>query len=352
MKILERIKNACLKEGIPVKDVRDTLMLIRHLEIGFGCPNQCASCFSSAPKKIIQMKHSSFNKIMSNIGYELRRYNEELPFFYLGAAVDPRAIKQFYKYYNTQCNYLPSQQMIKTFSHGWDLCNKREIREARKFLNIFIFQNIRHPKQRLTLSFDQFSLWARRDWDSYLHNFTANLLFFEKLIKLGQLRIEITYVPDYMQCNPKFRFETIMNGIKHNKYNSYEDIKNDLYIESVREIDVEVLRSTKGLLQVLENVKIPFEKILTIVRDNRAIFPAGRGISFFKNKTNDEKEACFINQEQKVLYSMEHLPLKNISLIIKPDGCINVVDYRGYKLISQLNSGLPVIPNIKFFEVN
>ena len=58
------------------------------------------------------------------------------------------------------------------------------------------------------------------------------------------------------------------------------------------------------------------------------------------------------NQEEKVLYSIENLPMKYLSLIIKPNGCVNVVDYRGYRFIAQLNNGLPVIPKIKFYEVN
>lgn len=352
MKILETIKTACLREGIPVQDEIDVLKLIRQLEIGYGCPNQCSSCFSSAPKRIIQMKYSSFKKIMKNIEFELRNYAVENPFFYLGAATDPRAINKFYKYYKTQCLYSSHFQMIKTFSHGWNMKNKKEIKEAKKFLDIFLSQNKKHKKQRLTLSFDQFSLLARQDWESYLINFSSNLYFFEKIINLGQLRIEITYVPDYMNCNPKYRFESIINGIKHHKYHSYEEIKNDIYTELLQEKDLEVFKSTQGLINVLENSKIPFENIINIVRDNRAIFPAGRGLSYFKDRTEAEKEACLKNQEEKVLYSIENLELKNLGLIIKPDGCVHVVDYRGYRIISQLNCGNPIFPDIEYFEVN
>ena len=73
MKILSRIRNACLNEGIPINNTRDVLMMIRQLEIGFGCPNQCSSCFSAAPQKIIQMKYRCFKKIMCEMGRELKR---------------------------------------------------------------------------------------------------------------------------------------------------------------------------------------------------------------------------------------------------------------------------------------
>ncbi len=351
MKILSRIRNACLKEGIPINNTRDVLMMIRQLEIGFGCPNQCSSCFSAAPQKIIQMKYRCFKKIMCEMGRELKKNNDVLSFFYLGAATDPRAIKKFYKYYKVQCKYSVFFKMIKTFSHGWDLNNKKERKEAKKFLHVFLKKDKIYSKQRLTLSFDQFSLLARKNWEEYLKHFTTNLLFFDRITKLGKLRIEVTYVPDYMKCNPKYRFETIMTGIRQHKYNSYKDIKNDFVKEPIQVVDMEVLRTTKGLLQVLEKV-IPFEKIITIVRDNRSIFPAGRGLSYFKNNTDNEKEVYLKNQEEKVLYSIENLPMKYLSLIIKPNGCVNVVDYRGYRFIAQLNNGLPVIPKIKFYEVN
>lgn len=354
MKVLEIIQNSCLNAGIPVNNTLDTLKIIRQLEIGFGCPNQCSSCFSSAPIKIIQMELSSFKKIMRDIGRELLKFEEKTPFFYLGAATDPRAIKCFHKYYKIQCKYSPKNQMIKTFSHGWDLHDKRERKEAQVFLKVFISQNKLKlsSKQRLTLSFDQFSLLARQNWDLYLNNFIANLSLFEQLIKFKQLRIETTYVPDYLQCNPKFKFENILNKIKIHEYNSYEDIRKDIAQEVIKENDINIIKTTMGLLFVLEKSNIPFDYILNIVRDNRAIFPAGRGLSYFKGKSEAEKEACLKNQEEKVLYSLENLPLKNLGLIIKPNGCINVIDYRGYKFLFSLNSGLPVISGIKCFEVN
>ena len=139
--------------------------------------------------------------------------------------------------------------MIKTFSHGWDLNNKKERKEAKKFLHVFLEKDKIYSKQRLTLSFDQFSLLARKNWEEYLKHFTTNLLFFDRITKLGKLRIEVTYVPDYMKCNPKYRFETIMTGIRQHKYNSYKDIKNDFVdiLNKSTEVTGEYIKNNIGL---------------------------------------------------------------------------------------------------------
>ena len=158
-------------------NIYDVVYFIRHVSIAVGCKNGCLHCFSDSPNIISQTEIGGFSRIIKEIGNVVDINKKDLSFFHLGAANDPAYVKDYYKYLEIWRNAMPHYQMIKVFTHGWNLKNDKHRGEFEKFLGVLqSYNNI-----KVVISFDSFSRFAQLQWNDYIEN-TAKLL--KKIINI------------------------------------------------------------------------------------------------------------------------------------------------------------------------
>ena len=319
-------------------NIYDVVYFIRHVCIAVGCKNGCLHCFSDSPNKISQTELGGFSRIIKEIGNVVDINKKDLSFFHLGAANDPAYVKDYYKYLEIWRNAMPHYQMIKVFTHGWNLKNDKHRGEFEKFLGVLqSYNNI-----KVVISFDSFSRFAQLQWNDYIEN-TAKLL--KKIINtIGKerVRMEVFYTPERLDCSPEKTLEYWRSISKTENVPSIQQIIKQ--IDDDYDIKHSCSSITKGALKVFDNCGLTTTDLIDMSRDCDSIFSAGRGKQFFEGKQDSAKEKGLEIQENRVLYSLKDYSHKYDGVIINPDGTCQIVDYHGYKVGKYLNNGNPVIP--------
>ena len=316
----------------------DIIYFIRHVSIATGCKNACAHCFSNSPLKVTQTSLLGFNKIINDIGYILKQTNKPLSFFHLGASNDPASIKNYYKYLETWRNALPDFQTIKVFTHGWMLEDKDQAVEFDNFLDVIDkYKNI-----KIVISFDEFSILARRDWNLYVENIAENLTRIVNVVGKNRIRVEVFYTPHRKICKPQSTLQYWRDQVLLDKSISINEMIE--YCNKNHDTHTNCLRVTSGILNVFSKSKLLASDLIYMTRDCNSIFPGGRGKQFFKNLPSEYIKMGLKIQEERVLYSLKNYKHKYNGLIINPDGTACLVDYQGFVLGKSINGGNKVIP--------
>lgn len=261
-----------------------------------------------------------------------------MSFFHLGASNDPASIKNYYKYLETWRKALPDFQTIKVFTHGWMLEDGDQAVEFDNFLRVIDkYENI-----KIVISFDEFSILARRNWKHYVENIAENLSRVVDVVGKNRIRVEVFYTPHRKICKPqstlKYWRDQVQLGrsISLNEMIEYCNTSHDEYSNC--------LRVTSGILKVFSKCKLSSNDLIDMARDCDSIFPGGRGKQFFKNLPPEYNQMGLEIQEQRVLYSLKDYKYKYNGLIINPDGTACFVDYHGFIIGKNINSGNKVIP--------
>lgn len=316
----------------------DVIYFIRHVSIAIGCKNACAHCFSDSPLRVSQTSLQGFNKLINEIGYILKQTNEPLSFFHLGASNDPASIKKYYKYLETWRSAMPNFQTIKVFTHGWMLEDESQTVEFDNFLRVIDkYENI-----KIVVSFDEFSLLARRNWDLYVENIANNLTRIVNVVGKKRIRVEVFYTPHRKICKPQSTLQYWRERVLQDKSISLSGMIG-LCLDS-HDPYANCLRVTSGILDVFSRCKLSASDLIDMTRDCDSIFPGGRGKQFFRDLPNEYIQMGLEIQENRVLYSLKNYKHKYNGLIINPDGTACLVDYQGFEIGKSINGGKKVIP--------
>lgn len=315
----------------------DVVYFIRHISIAIGCKNACAHCFSDSPFKVTQTSLSGFQRIINEIGCILKQTNERLSFFHLGASNDPASIRNYYKYLEAWRRAMPDFQTIKVFTHGWMLEDGSQTVEFDNFLRVID----RYNNIKIVISFDEFSLLARKDWNLYVQNIAENLTRIVNVVGKSRIRVEVFYTPHRKICEPQSTLQFWRERILADKSISLNDMIENCNVS--HESYADCSRVTTGILEVFSKCKLLASDLIDMTRDCDSIFPGGRGKQFFKNLPEEYSQMGLRIQEQRVLYSLKNYKHKYDGLIINPDGTCQLVDYHGYKIGKVLNNGKPII---------
>lgn len=311
---------------------------IRHISIAIGCKNACAHCFSNSPLKVTQTSLDGFQRIINEIGYILKQTNEPLSFFHLGASNDPDSIKNYYQYLEIWRRSMPDFQTIKVFTHGWMLVDGSQIVEFENFLHVIEkYENI-----KIVISFDEFSLLARKDWNLYIKNIVKNLTRIIDIVGKNRVRVEVFYTPHRKICNPSSTLQYWRDHVlSDNELSLCNMIR---YCNDNSDQYTNCSRVTSGILEVFLESNLSSFDLIDMTRDCNSIFPGGRGKQFFKNFPEEYIKMGLEIQEKRVLYSLKNYIHKYNGLIINPDGTACLVDYHGFVLGKSINEGNKVIP--------
>lgn len=311
---------------------------IRQVGIAHGCRNACTHCFAESPYNIVQTELSGFAKVIKEIGFAVSKNGKPLKFFHLGASTDPAMVKDYVKYLAVWVNAMPSFQTVKIFSHGWDLSTKNGKTELTDIINLISTTN---RDIRIILSFDCFSISARSNWSKYLKNILYNINLILNFIPKNKLRIEVFYPPERKKAPNIALLEWWRDQAIGDIHYEWKDVLN--MIQTNSDITEVCAKTTFGLLKIFNECHLKFSDLIDMTRDCNMIFCAGRGTSFFKDKTSEYKEEGLNIQKKRVLYSLKDYEYGNNGIIVYPDGRIRFVDYEGFKLGVWINNGEPVI---------
>lgn len=317
--------------------INEVVYFIRHVSVAIGCKNACSHCFSNSPLSVSQTSLSGFKIIINEIGEIVTRNNKGLSFFHLGAANDPAYIKDYYKYLLEWRDAIPNFQLIKVFTHGWNLFDTSQQIEFNKFLEVIQ----KYDTIKVVISFDSFSNFARKDWDKYIYNISQNLREIVSCIGCDRIRVEVFYSPERITCNPELTLDFYRNLLINGCNLTIEDIITKIECAGLNDVCSKI---TLGVLNVFKYCNLDAPKLISMTRDCESIFPAGRGEQYFKTASEDIRNKGLEIQENKVLYSLKDYCHKYNGVIINPDGTCQMVDYHGYKVGRILNDGKPIIP--------
>lgn len=321
----------------------DVIYFIRHVSIAIGCKNACSHCFSNSPSKVEQTSLEGFQRIINEIGYILKESDKPLSFFHLGASTDPASVKNYSQYLEAWRMAMPENQTIKVFTHGWHLTVTDQRREFVKFLDVLKnYQNI-----SVVISFDEFSSFARNDWNKYLENIVMNLIAITSVIGKHRVRIEAFYTPERKECNPQCTLQFWREFVMTNTSISFKEMMN--ICDKFTNIHPNCSKVTSGVLKVFKDCRFVPLDIADMTRDCESIFPGGRGKNYFKDLSEDYIQMGLSVQEKKVLYSLSEYEHKYNGLIINPDGSAQLVDYYGFVLGKFLNKGQKIISYMSIY---
>lgn len=316
-------------------DIISVVFFIRHISVATGCYNACIHCFSNSPQQITQTSLDGFKILINEIGSVLSKIQKQLSFFHLGASTDPSSIYNYYKYLELWREAMPNFQILKVFTHGWWLYDSKQLEEFERFIEVVS----RNLNIKIVISFDLFSLHARKDWNKYLDNISQNLSAVLKSIGKERVRLEVFYTPDRFYCDEKFtlqfwREQVIGNEIPFKKMMSICNTSSDNICAKV----------TSGVLYVLSKSGLAPIDLIDMTRDCGCVFPSGRAKNLFEGFSDDDKIEGLRIQERNVLYSLKEYEYKYNGVVIYPDGSAQLVDYLGFKLKGFLNDANPIIP--------
>lgn len=342
--------NLChhINKDVQIKfSVFDVVYYIRQLSIAYGCHNACSHCFSNSPVRISQTNLDGFQRIINEIGNVIACTHKALSFFHLGASTDPATVLNYSHYLKAWCNSMPEFQPIKVFTHGWNLLNVDQEKEMMQTLDV--------AKQRqglkFVLSFDEFSLMARNNWEEYLVNVCKNLRNIIRAEGKSKVRIEVFYRPERNKCSTKCTLQYWRDALSINNQISFDEIINQC-MNHTGALDLSCRKTTIGIIKVFQMAGLKPIDLIDMSRDCNMVFYAGRAKQLYTEQFTEDIQTGIEVQKTKVLYSLKNYEYRYDGIIIYPDGSARLVDYEGFKLKKFINNGDRVIPYMTKFNHN
>lgn len=321
----------------------DTVYYIRQLSIAHGCIHSCCHCFSNSPHKVDQMNLVAFKRLIQEIGDIVNITHRKLQFFHLGAATDPASVHAYHLYLDSWISSFPLWYSFRLFTHGWNMYDPDNLAELHNTL--IVLDKHKNQIDRIVVSFDDFSILARRNWEDYLYNVVNNINAILSTFSKEKIRIEVFYHPARNHANAVYTLDYWREFVKSNPNISYQSIHKTLSKASDVD-DCICAKVTTGLFKVFESCGFAINDIIELSRDCNSIFPAGRGVLLFNGKYSEDKTMAINIQKERVLYPLSNYPYGYKGCIIYPHGAIRLVDYLGFNEQSFLNDGESVIDYI------
>ncbi len=174
---------------------------------------------------------------------------------------------------------MPDFQTIKVFTHGWMLVDGSQIVEFENFLHVIEkYENI-----KIVISFDEFSLLARKDWNLYIKNIVKNLTRIIDIVGKNRVRVEVFYTPHRKICNPSSTLQYWRDHVlSDNELSLCNMIR---YCNDNSDQYTNCSRVTSGILEVFLESNLSSFDLIDMTRDCNSIFPGGRGKQFFQRNT-------------------------------------------------------------------
>lgn len=316
--------------------------LVRNINIGEGCFNQCTHCFASPPKEIRLMNIDSFSVLTKEFGIAVRHKHQILPFIFLGSSTDPSMIANFASYAEIWIKSLPEWHPIKFYTHGWNLSSDVQYSEFSRFLNI-----LKQFSSRITviaLSIDFFNINARLDKEKYINNIGHNLKEIRKCVPYNALKLVITYPIERLDVEDKYAIRYWRNLIE--KQFIDDNIISDTLKSAMTPQEQLCAELTHSIFKIGQIAGFDKRATSLMARDNGAPIPIGNALSYYKNRTTSDKEKSLSFWKNRTLKSLVNFPHKYDGLVICTNGAIRLIDYGNYKFESWLNKGMPAIPYI------
>lgn len=326
--------------------------LVRQINIGTGCLNQCDHCFANSSRNLVQMGLSGFMRLAKEFGRAAAIRGDEYSFLFLGCETDPAMIRGFAKYLQTWIVALPAWQSVKFYTHGWDLSSQSQTREFVAVLDI-LARYCRRIKT-INLSIDRFNDRARHDWGAYLANISANLKELLILLPLEAIRLHVMYPIDRLGIGGKHVISYWRKRARTEApFPSYHDIISTLGApRSPARRDCSDL--TRAVFTIGDMAGLESKSIARISRDGGVPIPAGRARNMFVNHSQADVEKALRRYRIRDLQSIKNSPYGFHGILLMPDGSARWVDYACFRLGKWLDRGKPVIPYLKgrAFSIN
>lgn len=312
---------------------------IRHLSIADGCKNACSHCFSDSVSTITQTTLSGFQRVISEIGQAIAFTGRPLSFFHLGASTDPASVRGYAMYLQMWRSSFPEFQMIKVFSHGWDLSEKNQLTELSKTLEVAR----KYGNIKFVISFDAFSRAARNNWQEYIKNVTANVRRIIDSVGKERIRIEVFYDPSRNKCNKLCTLEHWREEAKRGNRLTLNQIIDECNSVQDKDSSSTCAKVTSGLMSVFMLAGLSVSDLINMSRDCQSVFSAGRAKQYYRTESHDTIQKGLEIQREHVLYPLKDYKYGYEGLIIYPGGEARFVDYAGFHLLQKINGGKRVI---------
>jgi len=322
-------------------------MLVRQIHIGHGCLNDCSHCFAVPPQTIQQMKIDSFEKLAGEFGAIIKNTSEEFPFLFLGASTDPSMIYQFSEYLKIWLSCLPEWHTIRFYTHGWLLTSSKQIDEYNGLC--LVIRKYSRRIKTINFSLDQYSKFARENWDAYVENIAKNIMRLLEILPLDSLRLHVIYPVGSLNVSNILNLDFWRTNSKSNYNFPEEDIYNLLLSVRAYGIEKECIKLLLAIIRIGDLIGLKRRDIFSISRYGGVPIRSGR-TKQIPIKDNEEESSAFKRYKENDLRPLLNFPKGLEGIIIMPDGKARIVDYLGYNHKEWLNNGEKVITFIDSFQ--
>lgn len=317
---------------------------IRQVHIAIGCQHACSHCFSAAPRRGQQMQLDGFARLARELGDVAASTGKPYSFLFLGSATDPSSVEGYARYQDVWIDAMPAMSPVRIYTHGWVLVQSKQQTEFREFLVSLL--RSREKIESINLSVDEFSEFARSDWQAYLRNIKANLRGLTSVLRPDQIIIEALYAPARLVAPPEATLEHWRNRL--------DGAADPTEVERDMRATLEALRNrgkhgatarlTLAVMELGDFLGWPLTTTLHRSRDDGTPMAFGRGARLLRDLPAEAKARGLEAHRKKSWKRLEPLGDLHGGIQIYPDGRARLLSYDGYVQGAWLNGREKVIP--------